>query len=64
MGYVVEGEVVAEVLLGEVIECGVVGLELLNALLGGVEVQVCRGHDRDDDEDTSKKLEETHVEIL
>lgn len=49
----VEGEVVAEVLLGECIEGGVVGLELLDAAFRGVEVEVSGGDDGGDDEDAT-----------
>ena len=45
----VEGEIVLEVLLGEGVEGGVVGLELLEAYFGGVEVEVGGAEDCGDD---------------
>jgi hypothetical protein len=45
----IERQVVLEVLLRESIEGGVVGLELLNTALGGLEVEKRRGDDGGDD---------------
>lgn len=64
MQYVVEGQVIAEVLLGEGIEGSVVGLELLDTSLRCVKVEVGGGDDGGDDEDTTHEGKETHVEIL
>jgi hypothetical protein len=60
----VEGDVVLEVLLGEEVEGGVVGLELLDAVFRCFEVEVGGGDDGGDDEDAADECEETHVEIL
>lgn len=57
-------QIVLEVLLGEGVDGGVVGLELLEADFGGVEVEVGGAEDRGDDQKSAEEGEDAHVEIL